>query len=73
MTTIPVRELQHGQTLIAEWFLPSHEGFVHTIDDVREIGDGCTRVWIDVSTADGWDRCHYDRLFWDCGEGVKIA
>jgi hypothetical protein len=73
MTTIPVRELQHGQTIISDGFLPSCAGFVHTVDDVRELRNGCLRVWIDVATVDGWDRCHYDRLFWDAGEGVEIA
>lgn len=73
MTTLPVHRLASGTVLLSDGFLPSDEGYVHRIDTVHDIGRGWTRVFIDVSNADGSQRCRYDQLFSDDYEDVEVA
>jgi hypothetical protein len=69
----PVSSLEVGDILVVESPCPSSEGFVHRVDDIREIGSGCTRVWVDVLEWDGAERTRYDRLFWDGDEDVEVV
>lgn len=67
VTTIPVSMLQVGDILATD------DNYQHVVDDIRDIGSGCTRVWVDV-LDDGKVRCRYDKLFgcWEPDESVEV-
>jgi len=72
-TTKPVYALEVGDIILSEGFCPSSEGYVHMIDDIREMRRGTGfRVWVDV-LEDGRERTRYDKLFWDGAEEVEVA
>jgi hypothetical protein len=57
--------------VVIEDRLPSDEGYVHRVDDVRDVGRGYVRVWFDVS-LDGVERSRWDRLGDVAGRDVPM-
>jgi hypothetical protein len=61
--------LERGDVVVIEDFLPSSDGFVHVVREVRDVGDGFVRVWFAVLNGDGSPRAAALRgrrcLVWD--------
>ena len=66
-----VGRLRDGDVIHAEHPCPSHEGYRHVVDDVRDLGGGFVRVFVDVFNEDGSERTRYD-LCWTDDRAVEV-